>query len=140
MEKILKKLKKNSINTQKGMTLLEIMVVLVIMGLIMGAVTVGVMTYLKKAKRKTTKTQVNRIADIINVNAADLEYKGKKGKELLDALMNEGLIKKKMLNDAWGNEVRVEYAGAGSDHCVISAGADESFGTADDIKSADCSE
>ena len=121
-----------------GMTLIEIMVVIVIMGLVMGAVTVGVMSYLKKAKKKTTQTQVNRIAATINAEAAEPENKGKDAKAILDSLVSDGSFKKKDLLDAWGNEIRVEKQGR--TFCVISAGADESFGTGDDIKDEDCGE
>jgi len=121
-----------------GMTLIEIMVVIVIMGMVMGAVTVGVMSYLKKAKKKTTQTQVNRIAATINAEAAEPENKGKDAKAILESLTSDGSFKKKDLLDAWGNEIRVEKQDR--TFCVISAGADESFGTGDDIKDEDCGE
>jgi prepilin-type N-terminal cleavage/methylation domain-containing protein len=121
---------------QWGMTLIEIMVVIVIMGMVMGAVTVGVMSYLKKAKKKTTQTQVNRIAATINAEAAEPENKGKDGKAMLETLMSDGSFKKKDLSDAWGNEIRVEKVDRS--FCVFSAGPDENFGTGDDIKDEDC--
>jgi len=121
---------------QSGMTLIEIMVVIVIMGMVMGAVTVGVMSYLKKAKKKTTQTQVNRIAATINAESAEPENKGKDGKAMLDTLMSDGSFKKKDLSDAWGNEIRVEKQD--KSFCVYSAGPDENYGTGDDIKDEDC--
>jgi general secretion pathway protein G len=123
---------------QLGMTLIEIMVVIVIMGMVMGAVTVGVMSYLKKAKKKTTQTQVNRIAATINAEAAEPTNKGKDAKGILEVLVSDGSLKKKDLSDAWGNEVRVEKVD--KTFCVISAGPDENFGTGDDIKDEDCGE
>ncbi|MBU1070667.1 type II secretion system GspH family protein [Myxococcota bacterium] len=121
---------------QLGMTLIEIMVVIVIMGMVMGAVTVGVMSYLKKAKKKTTQTQVNRIAATINAESAEPENKGKDGKAMLETLISDGSFKKKDLSDAWGNEIRVEKVDRS--FCVYSAGPDENFGTGDDIKDEDC--
>ncbi len=123
---------------QRGMTLIEIMVVIVIMGMVTGAVTVGVMSYLKKAKRKTTQTQVNRIANTINAEAAEPEHRGKDAKGILDSLMSDGQLKRKDLLDAWGNELRIEKRGRS--FCVISAGADENFGTGDDVKDDECDE
>ncbi|PKN28101.1 MAG: hypothetical protein CVU65_00030 [Deltaproteobacteria bacterium HGW-Deltaproteobacteria-22] len=126
----------NTRRRQLGMTLIEIMVVIVIMGMVMGAVTVGVMSYLKKAKKKTTQTQVNRIAATINAEAAEPENKGKDGKAMLETLISDGSFKKKDLSDAWGNEIRVEKVERS--FCVYSAGPDENFGTGDDIKDEDC--
>ncbi|PKN48005.1 MAG: hypothetical protein CVU59_00680 [Deltaproteobacteria bacterium HGW-Deltaproteobacteria-17] len=127
---------KSNRRRQMGMTLIEIMVVIVIMGMVMGAVTVGVMSYLKKAKKKTTQTQVNRIAATINAEAAEPENKGKDGKAMLETLISDGSFKKKDLSDAWGNEIRVEKQDRS--FCVFSAGPDENFGTGDDIKDEDC--
>jgi len=126
----------NTRRRQLGMTLIEIMVVIVIMGMVMGAVTVGVMSYLKKAKKKTTQTQVNRIAATINAESAEPENKGKDGKAMLETLISDGSFKKKDLSDAWGNEIRVEKVERS--FCVYSAGPDENFGTGDDIKDEDC--
>ncbi len=112
-----------------GMTLIRIMVVIVIMGDGHGSVTVGVMSYLKKAKQeKTTQTQINRIAATIYAEDAEPENKGKDAKAVLESLVSDGSFKKKDLLDAWAYEIRVEKQDR--TFGVISAGADESFGTA----------
>jgi len=125
-------------NTQAGMTLIEIMIVIVILGLIIGAITFGVMPRFKKAKVKTTQLKVDNIASILTESAEEPEHQGKEGQALLEALIGEGMIKKADLKDAWGQEVKAEKAGDG--FCVKSAGADKSFGTADDVLSKDCKE
>lgn len=125
-------------NSQAGMTLIEIMIVIVILGLIIGAITFGVMPRFKKAKVKTTQLKLDNIASILTESAEEPEHAGKEGNALLEALVAEGMIKKADLKDAWGQDVKAEKAGDG--FCVRSAGADKSFGTADDVLSKDCAE
>ena len=125
-------------SNQRGMTLIEIMIVIVIFGLVMGAITFGIMPRFKKAKRKTTRMKLDNIASILIENADEEEYQGKDGKALLDALIQDGMIKKKDIKDAWGQEIRVEKGDDG--FCVISAGPDKNFGSKDDIRNSDCKE
>jgi general secretion pathway protein G len=85
---------------ERGMTLIEIMVVIVIIGLIAAAVTVNVMGSLADAKIKQTKTDLHTLE-----NCLDL-YKIEKGRyptteEGLAALVAAG--KCKNVKDPWGN-------------------------------------
>ena len=91
---------------QRGMTLIEIMVVVVIIGLIGTAVAVNVMGRLGEAKISTAKGDVAKIAD-----AAD-QYKLLRGRyptteEGLGILINEKFLKPNKegkLMDPWGKE------------------------------------
>ncbi len=93
---------------ERGMTLIEIMVVLVIIGLIAAAVTVNVMGSLAEAKNKQAKTDLHTIE-----NCLDL-YKLEKGRyptteEGLPAVVAAG--KCKNLKDPWGNDYVYLYPG-----------------------------
>ncbi len=86
---------------QRGMTLLEIMVVITILGLIAAAVAVNVVGQLDEAKVKQAKTDLHTLE-----NCLDL-YKVDKGRypsteEGLQALVTAGKCKAQ-LKDPWGN-------------------------------------
>ncbi len=115
-----------------GFSLLEIMVVITIMAMIMGAISVGVMTYLDKAKTKQAAMDIKTIS-----NALDL-YKSEFGKypDGLDALVKEKILKeKKVPKDPWGNEY--VYINPGSNNSdgfdLYSFGKDGREGGGDDI-------
>ncbi len=80
------------------------MVVITIMAMIMGAVSVGVMTYLDKSKVKQAKMDIQTIS-----NALDL-YKTEFGRypesdDGLSRLVEEKILKeKKVPKDPWGHE------------------------------------
>jgi general secretion pathway protein G len=93
---------------QRGMTLIEIMVVLVIIGLIAGAVAVNVMGRLDEAKIKQASTDLHTLE-----NCLDL-YKLDKGRyptteEGLAAVSAAG--KCKISKDPWQNDYVYLYPG-----------------------------
>ncbi len=86
----------------RGMTLIEIMVVLVILGLIASAVVIAVFPQLQKARVDRTTL------DIGNLDSALKLYNARKGKfpdttTGLKALVDMEIIDK-MPKDAWGND------------------------------------
>ncbi|HSA32365.1 MAG TPA: type II secretion system major pseudopilin GspG [bacterium] len=115
-----------------GFSLLEIMVVMAIMAMIMGAVGVGFMNYLDKAKVKQAAMDIKTVS-----NALDL-YKSEFGKypDGLDALVQEKILKeKKVPKDPWSNEY--VYINPGSNNSdgfdLYSFGKDGREGGGDDI-------
>jgi general secretion pathway protein G len=93
---------------ERGMTLIEIMVVVVILGLIAAAVTVNVMGALAESKMKQAKTDLHTIE-----NCLDL-FKLEKGRypsteEGLAALVTAG--KCKNVKDPWGHDYVYLYPG-----------------------------
>ncbi|HNW15706.1 MAG TPA: type II secretion system major pseudopilin GspG [bacterium] len=119
----------------KGFSLLEIMVVITIMTMIMGAVGVGVMSYLDKSKIKQARIDIATIS-----NALDL-YKTEFGKypdseDGLSRLVEEKILKeKKAPRDPWGNDFIYIYPGSNNEDGfdLYSFGPDGKEGGNDDI-------
>ncbi len=98
-----KKLGRLSRKGQRGMTLIEIMVVIAIIGIVMSAVGYGVMNYLAEAKVDAARVSIEKIASVLEMYyARHDEYPSnleeltkKKGKRQKSAL------KKADLKDPW---------------------------------------
>jgi general secretion pathway protein G len=104
----------------RGMTLIEIMVVLVILGLIASAVVIAVFPQLQKARVDRTNL------DIGNIDSGLKLYNARKGKfpdtaTGLKALVDMEILDK-MPKDAWGNDY--VYTLENGRPVIISYGAD----------------
>ena len=120
----LKKTRKTQRRHPRGMTLIEIMVVITILGLIMAAVGVAVIPRLEEAKRDTARL------DIANIHNALKLYYAKKGKfpdtsTGLRALVETQALEQ-MPKDPWGNEY--VYLNEGGKPVITAYGADGSPG------------
>lgn len=111
--------------SRKGMSLVEIMVVIAIIGLLMTVVAVNVIDYLDEANAKATSIQIKKIEEALTSYAAS--HRGK-FPSTGDGL---GAVKKKFSNgevpvDAWGNEFQYFSPGTHGDHEyeIISLGKD----------------
>ncbi len=121
---------------QKGMTLVEIMVVVAIIGSIMALVTVNVMAMLAKSKVENAKVQMKNLEQILDqykleTNSFPSSDQG------LDALVSkpstgkipekyppDGFMKK-VPKDAWGNDFEYVAPGPnGREYEITSFGAD----------------
>jgi general secretion pathway protein G len=114
---------------RQGMTLIEIMIVVVIMALVATGVGIAVIPQLQKAKVQQTKGAVQTVRSAVALyratNNADCAT--------MDQLISDKAIDKSTATrDSWDNEFRIECDG--TDITVISAGPDKEFDTADDIK------
>lgn len=129
------KLRNRRLGRARGMTLVEIMVVVAIIGMIMGAVAVGAMSQLKKAKVKNTKMMVHTIQEALVHYATDNTDSCPKA--LSDLATQKYLTK--VPKDEWGQDFIFTCPGQhntdGAD--IVSKGEDKTEGTADDIKSWD---
>jgi general secretion pathway protein G len=117
-----------------GMTMLEIMIVLALIGLVMSAVGVGVFAQFKKGQRKVALAQANDVAAKIVQFMADNSECPKS----LDDLVAQKYLPKKT-KDPWNRDLIIRCPGTintdGVD--VVSLGPDGQEGTADDVKAAE---
>jgi general secretion pathway protein G len=117
-----------------GMTMLEIMIVLALIGLVMSAVGVGVFAQFKKGQRKVAQAQVNDVAAKIVQFMAD----NSECPKTLDDLVAQKYLPKKT-KDPWNRDLIIRCPGTintdGVD--VVSLGPDGQEGTADDVKAAE---
>ena len=109
----------------RGMTLIEIMVVLVILGLIAGAIGYNVFQSLKEGQIRSAKLDLKAIG-----NGVDL-YHVESGQwpDSLSQLVPKQL--KELRKDPWGNEYA--YVRSGDGYEVYSYGADKAQGGGDDL-------
>lgn len=116
----------------RGMTLIEILVVLAIIGLIMGGVAVVASNALSGAKEDTARK------DIINLETSIEMFQIQKNKcpKAVADLKAAGIIKK-VTKDPWGNEYAIKCPGEHGDVDISSAGKDGEFGNEDDVNSWD---
>ncbi len=109
---------------RRGMTLIEIMVVITILGLIMAAVGVAVIPKLDEAKQDTARL------DIANIHNALKLYYTKKGKYPDTGTGLRALVEtqnlEKIPTDPWGNEY--VYMNEGGKPVLMSYGADGTQG------------
>ena len=109
----------------RGMTLIEIMVVLVILGLIAGAIGYNVFERLKDAQVKSAKLETKAISDAVDL------YHVETGQwpENLTVLVPKFI--KDLHKDPWGGDY--QYLKTGDGYDVYSYGPDKAQGGGDDI-------
>ena len=118
------KTKRQQHRRRRGMTLIEIMVVITILGLIMAAVGVSVIPKLEEAKQDTARL------DIANIHNALKLYYTKKGKYPDTGTGLRALVETQNLDkiplDPWGHEY--VYMNEGGKPVLITYGADGTQG------------
>ena len=114
---------------EKGMTLIEIMVVITIIGIVATMFVVNVTGRMKKAKIKTASTQMATIANQIEAfEVENGEFPGS-----LELLVEEEYLKK-VPKDPWNRDYIFMVPGPdGQDFVLVSNGPDKQEGTDDDI-------
>lgn len=133
----------------RGMTLIEIMVVVAIIAGITGLVAVSVIGRKGEADIKLTQTQISNVLSALDQYRLD-NHRYPSTEQGLDALVKkpssgivpksypDGGYMKKVPRDAWGMEFSYASPGShGSDVEVSSAGPDGEPDTEDDVKSWD---
>lgn len=135
MTRFLKALSRKTKSVQRGMTLIEIMVVIAIIGIVAGAVGFGVTRYLSDAKVDAAKAQLANIATHIT------SYYARNGEwpDSLDVLTQKdkgkkALLKESQLQDPWKTAIKYEApSGDSEEFKLCSAGPDKRDGGDDDI-------
>ena len=125
---------------QRGMTLVEVMVVVVIISLVAGVVGVAVLGRLEKAKEKVAFTQIKQISEALELYKLSLRHYPSTG-EGLQALVSPRGNEKPFMNsipeDPWGNQYVYIYPGTNTPggFDIMSYGPDGVAGGGDDIVS-----
>jgi len=121
--------------SQSGMTLIEIMIVIVIIGMLTSIGGVAVFNQLKKAKVSTARNQICEYMKALD------HYKLQVGKypnssEGLNALVKpkkgDAILKGKIKKDPWGEDFAYQYDGKSP--TISSSGPDNEEGSDDDIE------
>ena len=120
---------------QRGMTLVEIMIVIAIIGMVMGAVVVGAFPAFKKAQCKNAWTIANQVAQ--SIIAFQTDNNGDCPASMEDLVSGKYLTKSPV--DPFGKPVEFKCPGDvnkdGAD--VWSSGPNKTSGDADDVKGWD---
>ena len=122
---------------QRGFTLLEILVVLVILGLLAGLVGPRVLKHLDSSKTKTAMLQIQELGAALDLYRLEVgRYPN--SEQGLDALINqpEGInswngpyLKKKVIRlDPWGQNYHYKFPGEYGEYDLFSLGADNNEG------------
>ena len=130
METKMQKLIRRRRRHPEGMTLVEIMIVVIIMALIATAVGVAVLPRLEEARIDSTKTSAQAIRSAVTMFLAENPAGGCPNTE--DLTSGGFLDEDKSTADAWDGEFEIECNGTRVS--VVSAGPDKQFGTEDDIQ------
>ena len=122
-----------------GLTLVEIMVVIAILGTLMAVVAVNVLGYMDEANAEATKLQIKRIEEGLIAYAAKHKGRYPKTSDGLDAA-KKYFPNNAVPRDAWGYEFQYFSPGTQSeaDYEIISLGKDGQEGGQDadaDIRS-----
>ena len=131
-------------NKQRGFTLLEVMVVVVVIGLLGSVVVQNLMGNMDTAKLQKAVQDINALETSLSMYKMD-NYKYPSTEQGLDALVEEtdveplprrfpnGGYVKRLPDDPWGNEYQLLNPGENGDIDIFTMGPDGEPGTEDDI-------
>jgi len=135
------KTKKKYLNNQRGFTLLEMLVVIIMIGLLASLVAPKLFNKLGTAKVKTTGAQLSMIDTALDAFRLDVGRYPTQQEGLMILWSDPGNLKvwdgpylpKPVKADAWGNPYQYKCPGEGNKpYDVISLGADGRLGGAGD--------
>ena len=129
----MKKLERTSrlLVNQRGMTLIEIMVVIAIIGILSTAIGFGVVNWMKQSKESVAQMTLDKVAQGLDAfYTIESEYPN----SLEDLTTGKNpLLKEKDMKDPWKSELVYRYPGNDGEYDLCSKGEDKRENTDDDI-------
>jgi len=118
---------------QRGFTLVELLLVLVILALIAGLVLPGIIGKAESAKAKAASSQISRISMSVESFYLDTGNAPSSLEELVNEPSgvtgwNGPYIKNSLLSDPWGQPYKYTVPGEHGDFDIVSYGADRQQG------------
>ena len=118
---------------QRGFTLVELLLVLVILALIAGLVLPGIIGKAESAKAKAASSQISRISMSVESFYLDTGNTPSTLEELVNEPSgvkgwNGPYIKNSLLKDPWGQDYKYSVPGEHGDFDIMSYGADRQQG------------
>ena len=131
-----KRYRKTHNGGQRGFTLVELLLVLVILALIAGLVLPGIIGKAESAKAKAASSQISRISMSVESFYLDTGNTPSSLEELVDepaglSGWNGPYIKNSLLKDPWGQDYQYRVPGEHGDFDIWSYGADRKQGGED---------
>ena len=128
-----RKLNRTGNRAQRGFTLVELLLVLVILALIAGLVLPGIIGKAESAKAKAASSQISRISMSVESFYLDTGITPSSLDELVSEPSgvngwNGPYIKNTLLNDPWGQPYQYKVPGDHGDFDIWSYGADRQQG------------
>ena len=128
-----KKQYKKQNSDQRGFTLVELLLVLVILALIAGLVLPGIIGKAESAKAKAASSQISRISMSVESFYLDTGNTPSSLDELVSQPSgvtgwNGPYIKNSLLNDPWGQPYKFTVPGEHGDFDIVSLGSDRQQG------------
>jgi len=132
--RIARGLSRRSRQGERGMTLLEIMIVVAILGLLATVVVSNLMNKFNNAKVQTTKIKINEVKSTINQYYTVVGDYPDNMQDLVNPPEGLSPFFDKVPQDAWGKDLIYKPSSNGDSFDVMSLGKDGQRGTKDDLK------
>lgn len=128
-----RKLRRGAQRQQRGFTLVELLLVLVILALIAGLVLPSIIGQAEGAKAKSASSQISRLSMAVETFYLDTGNTPERLEDLVSdpgdaAGWNGPYVKKQLLKDPWGKDYQYESPGEHGQFDIFSYGADGQLG------------